>query len=151
MNSDSIRQSIDRAARFTELMVVNQSLILKLYGSYLQYLNSSPHFLEAYIFEFDTNMGDIQTVYNLSIRLGIRVPPGSDPDIFVYDLLKRIIETPAIPGFPNPIEVIMMSKEQYSQIASQFLHPVPDNFETNFINYYDQRVISLFERIDNLT
>lgn len=139
-----------RAKEFDALEDVNRDLLLRIYGSRENFIESpyrNP--IDKYIIAFDQHMGDpdVLIVYNLSIRLGAKaVPSDENINVYMYNLFNVYLDyelgTP-VTGLPRLSEMINMNKQDYYRYAKDNLQL--QNLDQDFGRYYDQRLRHLLQ------
>jgi len=89
----NLREILNRLDIYDNLRPTTQQLFDKLYGSRLKFANPPKiSFLEDNIIAFDTEMGEPRRVRDIGIRIGVRIPDGQDPDIYLYSWLEKLID-----------------------------------------------------------
>ena len=142
---------MNRSYVFSQLSEVNQDLLLKIHPN--GYVNADfTDSIEEYIIAYDTNMGNVDIVFLLSLRIGAEIFPPNDPDVFIYSVFEKYIDIEygeRIPDVPLPSEVFKMDFKEFQKFVQKFNHRFQISDLNNLGSYYDQRIILLFELYNN--
>lgn len=143
---------MDRRDIFNQLSEINQDLLYKIHPhGYINADFTDP--IEEYIIAYDTDMGNVDIVFLLAIRIGAEIFPPDDPDVFIYSIFEKYIDIQygeRIPDVPLPSEVLKMDIEGFRQFVQRFnnIFRLSDT-DSKLGSYYDQRLKFLFELYDN--
>jgi hypothetical protein len=105
-----LRTQLYRWQRYGDLTSTSQDLINLIYGDQLGYARAErTNFWEPFILQYDVGMGDANDLYRLGVRLGARVPPYVDADLYLYDILERAIRYPD----STPQQIVQLRGDNY--------------------------------------
>lgn len=137
----------NRSKIYQDLESTTQELFDQLYGSEEAFINRN-HIdpIEQYLLKFDNNLGDVVQQANLAIRIGARIPPEQDPDLFLYNIFESYVtknNTQIHQNLPSFYDTITMDKTQFFNFAKQ--HVNEQILRDNFRIYYDQRLLFVMQ------
>ncbi len=131
------------------LTQASQQLIDNLYGGKDEFIKTGyidP--IEPYILEFDQNLGNIDVLAMLAVRIGARVLPLNNPNNFIYDALDQYIELSKTNNSEiGPLERFLdIDQPNFFSFAKRYTtkYPLAENSQLA----YDQRLLFAMQLYD---